>query len=268
MALPRYLSIPSPPHTHRHLFSAFATRCSHLRRPGLQIPSHDLPWEATGEPYPASLASPLQILLEASNGASDYGNKFGEPLIAGFTRTFGQRLPSAERREWIKPIMFSGGFGQIDRAHHDKAPPEVGMLVVKIGGPAYRIGIGGGAASSVPGGTRGGDGDLDFNAVQRGDAEMSQKLWRVVRACVELGDKNPIVQVPVCFLSLLLRQCRAGFDCAGRVLESGDSTIGRGVELRGVFRTCGTEFGDSTIFRVLWSFPALVHKWQPESRAA
>lgn len=163
----------------------------------VQIPSHELPWEQTGEQYPASLASPLQILLEASNGASDYGNKFGEPLITGFTRTFGQRLPNAERREWIKPIMFSGGFGQIDRAHHDKAPPEVGMLVVKIGGPAYRIGIGGGAASSVPGGTRGGDGDLDFNAVQRGDAEMSQKLWRVVRACVELGDDNPIVQVRI-----------------------------------------------------------------------
>lgn len=161
----------------------------------MQIPSHDLPWEKTQESYPSSLASPLQILLEASNGASDYGNKFGEPLIAGFTRTFGQRLPNAERREWIKPIMFSGGFGQIDRAHHDKAPPEIGMLVVKIGGPAYRIGIGGGAASSVPGGTRGGETDLDFNAVQRGDAEMSQKLWRVVRACVELGDQNPIVQV-------------------------------------------------------------------------
>lgn len=72
------------------------------------------------------------------------------------------------------------------------------MLVVKIGGPAYRIGIGGGAASSVPGGTRGGEGDLDFNAVQRGDAEMSQKLWRVVRTCVELGDSNPIVQVRTC----------------------------------------------------------------------
>jgi phosphoribosylformylglycinamidine synthase len=70
------------------------------------------------------------------------------------------------------------------------------MLVVKIGGPAYRIGIGGGAASSVPGGSRSaGEGDLDFNAVQRGDAEMAQKLWRVVRACVELGDANPIVQV-------------------------------------------------------------------------
>lgn len=67
------------------------------------------------------------------------------------------------------------------------------MLVVKIGGPAYRIGMGGGAASSVPSGSN--KADLDFNAVQRGDAEMSQKLWRVVRSCVELGDKNPLVQI-------------------------------------------------------------------------
>jgi phosphoribosylformylglycinamidine synthase len=161
----------------------------------LRMPSPDIPGEDMDAPYPPALAAPLKILIEASNGASDYGNKFGEPLIAGFTRSFGQRLPSGERREWIKPIMFSGGVGQIDREHHEKAPPEVGMLVVKIGGPAYRIGIGGGAASSVPGGTRGGDGDLDFNAVQRGDAEMAQKLWRVVRACVELGGRNPIVQV-------------------------------------------------------------------------
>ena len=70
---------------------------------------------------------------------------------------------------------------------------ELGQLVVKIGGPAYRIGMGGGAASSVPSGSN--NADLDFNAVQRGDAEMSQKLWRVVRSCVEMGDKNPIVQI-------------------------------------------------------------------------
>jgi phosphoribosylformylglycinamidine (FGAM) synthase-like enzyme len=56
--------------------------------------------------YPDNLAPPQQILIDASNGASDYGNKFGEPLIAGYTRTFGQRLPNGERREWLKPIMF------------------------------------------------------------------------------------------------------------------------------------------------------------------
>jgi hypothetical protein len=59
--------------------------------------------------YPDNLAPPQQILIDASNGASDYGNKFGEPLIAGYTRTFGQRLPNGERREWLKPIMFRWG---------------------------------------------------------------------------------------------------------------------------------------------------------------
>ena len=94
----------------------------------------------------------MQILVDASNGASDYGNKFGEPLIAGFTRTYGERMPDGERREWIKPIMFSGGVGQIDHDHLEKKTAEVGMLVLKIGGPAYRIGMGGGAASSVASG--------------------------------------------------------------------------------------------------------------------
>ncbi|GAB4814933.1 hypothetical protein N2152v2_001979 [Parachlorella kessleri] len=159
----------------------------------LHLDGYELPWEEKSFEYPPNLAPPKQILIDASNGASDYGNKFGEPLVAGYTRTFGQRLPGGERREWIKPIMFSGGLGQIDHSHLYKNDAEVGMLVVKIGGPAYRIGMGGGAASSVPSGSN--SADLDFNAVQRGDAEVSQKLWRVVRACVELGDKNPIQQI-------------------------------------------------------------------------
>jgi phosphoribosylformylglycinamidine synthase len=163
----------------------------------LQLEGYQQPWEDAAWEYPESLASPQQILTDASNGASDYGNKFGEPVLAGYTRTFGMRLPNGERREWIKPIMFSAGLGQIDHSHLEKLPPALGMVVVKIGGPAYRIGMGGGAASSVPsGGREGGNAaDLDFNAVQRGDAEMAQKLWRVVRSCVELGMRNPIQQI-------------------------------------------------------------------------
>eukprot|EP01025_Chloroclados_australasicus_P008169 TRINITY_DN1283_c0_g1_i2.p1 TRINITY_DN1283_c0_g1~~TRINITY_DN1283_c0_g1_i2.p1 ORF type:complete len:1144 (-),score=144.19 TRINITY_DN1283_c0_g1_i2:439-3681(-) len=150
-------------------------------------------WENKSFAYPENLASPLQILLDSSDGASDYGNKFGEPVVAGYTRTYGVRLPNGERREWLKPIMFSGGIGQIDHTHLEKYEPEKEMLVVKIGGPAYRIGMGGGAASSVPSGSN--KAELDFNAVQRGDAEMAQKLWRVVRCCVELGDKNPVISL-------------------------------------------------------------------------
>ncbi|KAL0341376.1 UNVERIFIED_CONTAM: putative phosphoribosylformylglycinamidine synthase, chloroplastic/mitochondrial [Sesamum radiatum] len=121
----------------------------------LNVEGSYAPWEDPTFTYPANLASPLQILIDASNGASDYGNKFGEPLIQG--------------------------------------EPEIGMLVVKIGGPAYRIGMGGGAASSMVSGQN--DAELDFNAVQRGDAEMAQKLYRVVRACVEMGEKNPIISI-------------------------------------------------------------------------
>ncbi|XP_065283087.1 phosphoribosylformylglycinamidine synthase [Dermacentor albipictus] len=157
----------------------------------LHIPGYDLPWEEPQE-YPINFAPPLEIAVEASNGASDYGNKFGEPVLSGFSRSFGMVLPGGERREWIKPIMFSGGIGSIDGDQITKDKPEKGMLVVKIGGPVYRIGVGGGAASSV---TVQGDqeAELDFGAVQRGDAEMEQKLHRLVRACVERGAaKNPI----------------------------------------------------------------------------
>ncbi|MBV7591636.1 hypothetical protein KVQ90_24570, partial [Escherichia coli] len=86
----------------------------------LQIEESYAPWEDSSFSYPSNLASPLQILIDASDGASDYGNKFGEPLIQGFTRNFGSRLPNGERREWLKPIMFSGAIGQIDHAHISK----------------------------------------------------------------------------------------------------------------------------------------------------
>jgi len=159
----------------------------------LQIPGDPMPWEDPSFTYPENLASPLEIEIEASNGASDYGNKFGEPVVQGFTRSFGLRLPSGERREWIKPIMFSGGIGKMDHQHISKGSPEVGMWVVKLGGPAYRIGMGGGAASSMVQGEN--VAELDFNAVQRGDAEMEQKVNRVIRACCELGPDNPIVSI-------------------------------------------------------------------------
>lgn len=165
----------------------------------LNIPDYDLPWERKDFEYPPNIAKPLQIIIDASNGASDYGNKFGEPLVQGFTRSFGMRMKTGkdgeegERREWIKPIMFSGGVGQMDARHRKKDKPEVGMNIVKLGGPAYRIGMGGGAASSMLQGDNAAH--LDFNAVQRGDAEMEQKTNRVIRTCVELGADNPIVSI-------------------------------------------------------------------------
>ena len=156
----------------------------------LKIPGYDLEWENKDFEYPSNLASGLEIEIEASNGASDYGNKFGEPLIQGFTRSFDLRLPNGERWGFLKPIMFTGGIGQIDDRHTEKAVEEEGMFIVQIGGPAYRVGFGGGAASSMLQGDN--VEDLDFNAVQRGDAEMEQKMNRVIRACVEMGEASLI----------------------------------------------------------------------------
>ncbi|XP_041628150.1 phosphoribosylformylglycinamidine synthase isoform X1 [Vulpes lagopus] len=157
----------------------------------LHIPGYNLAWEDPSFQYPENFARPLEVAIEASNGASDYGNKFGEPVLAGFARSFGLQLPDGQRREWIKPIMFSGGIGSMEAEHVHKEPPEPGMDIVKVGGPVYRIGVGGGAASSVQ--VQGDNiSDLDFGAVQRGDPEMEQKMNRVIRACVEAARGNPI----------------------------------------------------------------------------
>ena len=114
-------------------------------------------------------------------------------MITGFTRSFAQRIPNGERREYVKPIMFSGGVGQLDDRHLHKGKPEKDMLVVKEGGPAYRIGLGGGAASSRM--QDASQAALDFDAVQRGDAEMENKMNRVIRAAIERRDANPIVSI-------------------------------------------------------------------------
>ena len=159
----------------------------------LLIPGYDLPWEKASFNYPSSLAPSLAMEIRASDGASDYGNKFGEPLILGFTRSFDQKLPTGERWGWIKKVMFTGGIGQIDERHRSKHDAEKGMLIVQVGGPAYAIGVGGGSASSKLQGENAEE--LDFNAVQRGDAEMEQKMNRVIRACVEMGESNPIVSI-------------------------------------------------------------------------
>ncbi len=160
----------------------------------LNIPDYEIAGEDRGKfTYPNNLALPLKIMLNESSGAFDYGNKFGEPCIQGFTRTFGMELANGERREWLKPIMFTGGVGQISDKHLKKEDAKENMLIVQIGGPAYRIGMGGGAASSMIGGQN--KAELDFNAVQRGDAEMEQKMNRLVRACVEMGDNNPILSI-------------------------------------------------------------------------
>ncbi|MEK7638751.1 MAG: phosphoribosylformylglycinamidine synthase [Patescibacteria group bacterium] len=158
----------------------------------LFIPGYEIPGEVVGRDKPSKYASPLSILIEGSNGVSSYGNQFGEPLTLGFTRTFGQTVES-EWREPRKPILYSGGVGHLLDGHIAKEKSEVGMLIVRIGGPAYPIGVGGGSASSMMQGEN--TESLDFNSVQRGNAEMENRANRLIRACVEMGENNPISSI-------------------------------------------------------------------------
>ncbi len=156
----------------------------------LYIPGYELPWEQDEWLHPDNLASPLDIMIRASDGASDYANCVGKPVTMGFTRTCGQ-VVSGEYRSWYKPLMYAGGMGQFDDQHNVKYQPQKGMLVCQIGGPAYDIGVGGGSASSVISGAIK-DVELAFKSVQRGDPKMEQCIYRVGVTCVQLGEKNPI----------------------------------------------------------------------------
>ena len=158
----------------------------------LFVPGYLIPGEVVGSNKLSTYASPLQILIKGSDGVSAYGNQFGEPLILGFCRTFGQ-IVNGEWREPRKPILYSGGVGHIFDEHLEKCTPEAGMKIVRIGGPAYPIGVGGGSASSMMQGQN--TDALDFNSVQRGNAEMENRANRVIRACVEMGDKSPISSI-------------------------------------------------------------------------
>lgn len=158
----------------------------------LFIPGYDIPGEVTGKDKRSKYAPPLSILIEGSNGISSYGNKFGEPLTLGFCRTFGQ-VVDGEWREPRKPVLYSGGVSHIFGKHLAKEKPEIGMIIVRIGGPAYPIGVGGGSAASMTAGQN--TEALDFNSVQRGNPEMENKANRVIRACAEMGNNNPISSI-------------------------------------------------------------------------
>lgn len=156
----------------------------------LNYPDLGLSWEKQIAPHPARFQTPLEIIIEASNGASDYGNKFGQPLILGSFTSFEQQV-NADHYGYRKTCMIAGGIGQIRRDHVEKKIPEAGQLVVQLGGDAYWIGLGGGSSSSKDAG--GQTEDLDFDSVQRDNAEMENRVNEVIRACSELGLNNPIV---------------------------------------------------------------------------
>lgn len=185
----------------------------------LRIPGYDLSWEHIGWKTPPELATPLQILIRASNGASDYGNKIGEPVIIGFARSNELLDGKGRRRSWFKPIMFTGGIGVMAAQHVKKRTPKKGDVVIILGGPNYRIGMGGGAASSMIQGDN--VANLDFNAVQRGDAQMEQKDLRVINACIAMGKDNPMVTI---------HDLGAGGNC--NAIPEGVNPVGGKVDLR------------------------------------
>ena len=158
----------------------------------LRIPGYPQPWERVYADFPTRLATPLQIMTEGPIGGAAFGNEFGRPQLCGFFRTY-EGLVAGELRGYHKPIMLAGGMGVIRRSQVQKKDVKVGSLIVQIGGPAMRIGLGGGAASSMMTGTN--SEALDFNSVQRGNAEMQRRCQGVIDACSYLGKANPIMSI-------------------------------------------------------------------------
>ena len=158
----------------------------------LHIPGFPQPWEREYAEFPKRLATPLAIMTEGPLGGAAFGNEFGRPQLTGFFRTY-EGEAAGLYRGYHKPIMLAGGQGVIVRDQVEKKPVPTGAYIVQIGGPAMRIGLGGGAASSMMTGTN--DEALDFNSVQRGNAEMQRRCQGVINACAAMGKKNPVLSI-------------------------------------------------------------------------
>ncbi|HET7586657.1 MAG TPA: phosphoribosylformylglycinamidine synthase [Gammaproteobacteria bacterium] len=157
----------------------------------LKIPGFAQPWEED-HGKPARMASALDIMLAGPIGAAAFNNEFGRPNLAGYFRTFEQRIGN-RIRGYHKPIMLAGGMGNIRGPHVEKQPIPAGAKVIVIGGPAMLIGLGGGAASSLASGEAGET--IDFASVQRGNPEMQRRAQELIDRCWERGDGNPILSI-------------------------------------------------------------------------
>ncbi len=148
---------------------------------------------------PERIASPLQIMIEGPLGGAAFSNEFGRPVLGGYFRTYEQNIGQlfAGGKDTVmgyhKPIMIAGGIGNISAKHTHKNDIPVGSLLIQLGGPGMRIGMGGSAASSMATGTN--TADLDFDSVQRGNPEMERRAQEVINGCWQLGEKNPIISI-------------------------------------------------------------------------
>ncbi|MGQ8878117.1 phosphoribosylformylglycinamidine synthase [Delftia sp. NA_296.1] len=145
---------------------------------------------------PEHIASPLQIMIEGPLGGAAFNNEFGRPNLTGYFREYEQQVgvgADAVMRGYHKPIMIAGGLGVIDSELTQKIEFPAGTLLIQLGGPGMRIGMGGGAASSMASGTNAAE--LDFDSVQRGNPEIERRAQEVINHCWAQGDKNPILAI-------------------------------------------------------------------------
>ncbi|MFN3861162.1 MAG: phosphoribosylformylglycinamidine synthase [Roseateles sp.] len=160
---------------------------SNLHLPGL----HE-PWEKNPVGKPAHIASALQIMIDGPLGGAAFNNEFGRPNLAGYFRVYEQTVDGI-RRGYHKPIMIAGGLGAIRSDLTKKIEFPAGTLLIQLGGPGMRIGMGGGAASSMAAGTN--TADLDFDSVQRGNPEIERRAQEVINHCWGLGAENPVLAI-------------------------------------------------------------------------
>ena len=141
---------------------------------------------------PEHIASPLQIMIEGPLGGAAFNNEFGRPSLTGYFREYEQQVGDVTRG-YHKPIMIAGGLGVIDAELTQKILFPAGTLLIQLGGPGMRIGMGGGAASSMASGTNAAE--LDFDSVQRGNPEIERRAQEVINHCWQQGAQNPILAI-------------------------------------------------------------------------
>ena len=158
----------------------------------LHLPQTDEPWEREPVGKPEHIASALQIMTEGPLGGAAFNNEFGRPNLGGYFRVFEQDVAGL-RRGYHKPIMIAGGLGSISESQVKKQRFGAGTLLVQLGGPGMRIGMGGSAASSMAAGSN--TAALDFDSVQRGNPEIERRAQEVINHCWALGENNPVLAI-------------------------------------------------------------------------
>ncbi|ADE53176.1 phosphoribosylformylglycinamidine synthase [Coraliomargarita akajimensis] len=158
----------------------------------LEVPGYTQPWEKPIAEHPKRMATPMDIMLEGPIGGASFGNEFGRPQLCGMFRTL-QLEHNGQHRGYHKPIMAAGGMGNLKREHVAKKDIPPTALIIQLGGPAMKIGLGGGAASSIGAGSQ--SEALDFDSVQRGNPEMERRCQQVIDGCIALGGDNPMLSI-------------------------------------------------------------------------